>query len=268
MDYESLYQRICLRGQTRIKSSNIYFEKHHILPKCLGGDNSFINLTLLTAREHYIAHYLLCKVYSDSNISVRAKLASAFNRMCTYNTHKRRFTSRQYEVARKYFSENHPMKSKECRDKVALALRERGIITKQLREQLLPLCQCGCGKKVKTKYHQYLYNHWDRSVTKSGFTKEVREQLSEKAIKRISSLTEEEKKDRLQKSLHSERVDHIMRGRKISLSKKGKKTNQQNIMGERFANMTEDEFLIYLNTVSPRVWTRYTKLRNRCLSKK
>jgi hypothetical protein len=268
MDYKLIYQRLCLRGQTRTKNSNIYLEKHHILPKCLGGDNSFANLTLLTAREHYIAHYLLCKVYNDSNISVRAKLSSAFNRMCTLNTHKRQFTSRQYDVARKYFSENHHMKSKECRDKVALALRKKGIITRQLREQLLPLCKCGCGKKVKNKYHQYLYNHWDRSVTKSGFTEEVRKRLSEKAIKRILSLTDEEKKDRLQKSLHSEKVDHIMRGRKISLSKRGKKTNQQNIMGKRFANMAEDEFLLYLNTVSPKVWTRYTKLRNRCLSKK
>ena len=39
-----------------------YFEKHHIIPKCLGGSNDKNNLVKLTAREHFICHLLLTKM--------------------------------------------------------------------------------------------------------------------------------------------------------------------------------------------------------------
>ena len=268
MDYNTIYQRICTRGQTRSKSKDVYLERHHVKPKCMGGNNAIINITLLTAREHYIAHHLLCKIHCYSDVSIRVKLASAFNRMCTYNTHERRYTSRQFETARINFSRNHPMKSEEIRTKVSIALKARGLIKKELRQQSLPSCMCGCGEKVKSKYQRYLYNHWDRSITKVGFTEEVRTRLSDKAIKRISCMTEDEKKRRLQNSLHSDKVDHIMRGKHISLAKRGKKTDQLEIMGRRFSNMTDEEFKKYLNTVSYRVWVRYTKLRNKWIYKK
>ena len=36
-----------------------YFETHHIIPTCAGGDNDPSNLVKLTAREHIIVHLLL-----------------------------------------------------------------------------------------------------------------------------------------------------------------------------------------------------------------
>lgn len=39
-----------------------YTEKHHIIPKSLGGDNSKENLVRLSARQHYICHVLLVKM--------------------------------------------------------------------------------------------------------------------------------------------------------------------------------------------------------------
>lgn len=38
-----------------------YTEKHHIVPRSLGGSNDKDNLVILTAREHFIAHLLLTK---------------------------------------------------------------------------------------------------------------------------------------------------------------------------------------------------------------
>jgi hypothetical protein len=38
-----------------------YTERHHILPKSLGGDNDKNNIVALTAREHFICHHLLSK---------------------------------------------------------------------------------------------------------------------------------------------------------------------------------------------------------------
>lgn len=43
----------------RTKNDGIYYEKHHIVPKSLGGSNSPKNLILLTAKEHFVAHLLL-----------------------------------------------------------------------------------------------------------------------------------------------------------------------------------------------------------------
>ena len=40
---------------------NSYKERHHILPKSKGGDNSTENLIDLYGREHFIAHKLLAK---------------------------------------------------------------------------------------------------------------------------------------------------------------------------------------------------------------
>lgn len=36
-----------------------YYEKHHIIPRCLSGPNDDSNLVLLTYREHILAHFLL-----------------------------------------------------------------------------------------------------------------------------------------------------------------------------------------------------------------
>ena len=40
-----------------------YVEKHHILPRCLGGLDNIENLVELYPEEHYLAHLLLCKIY-------------------------------------------------------------------------------------------------------------------------------------------------------------------------------------------------------------
>ena len=39
-----------------------YKEKHHVIPKCLGGLNEKSNLIELTAREHFLCHCLLCEI--------------------------------------------------------------------------------------------------------------------------------------------------------------------------------------------------------------
>jgi len=56
--YEQLIASACLR--TRPLG---YVERHHILPRSLGGDNAKSNLVFLTAREHFLAHMLLAKIY-------------------------------------------------------------------------------------------------------------------------------------------------------------------------------------------------------------
>ena len=69
MNYEKLYYAIInkalrkeLSGQ-RWKGDGNYYEKHHIKPRSLNGSDKDNNLVLLTAKEHYLCHWLLVKLY-------------------------------------------------------------------------------------------------------------------------------------------------------------------------------------------------------------
>lgn len=63
MNYENHYNKLIERAKTREIEG--YVEKHHIIPRCMGGDDSEENLVKLTAREHFIAHQLLVKIYPN-----------------------------------------------------------------------------------------------------------------------------------------------------------------------------------------------------------
>lgn len=56
-----------------------YSENHHIIPRCAGGTDDKDNLVRLSAREHYIAHLLLTKIYK--NTEFHSKLIFAWHMM-------------------------------------------------------------------------------------------------------------------------------------------------------------------------------------------
>lgn len=72
MNYTACYQRLIDRAQARTLTG--YKERHHIIPRCIGGDNSSDNLVDLTAEEHFVAHQLLVKIYPESRSLVHAVL--------------------------------------------------------------------------------------------------------------------------------------------------------------------------------------------------
>jgi hypothetical protein len=96
VDLKLIYKQICERGQIRSLDSAIYTEKHHIIPRCMGGSSEKSNLTKLTAKEHFICHKLLHKIYPDNE-----KLRYAFWAMCN-QVNKRGYivSSRDHEYAR------------------------------------------------------------------------------------------------------------------------------------------------------------------------
>ena len=63
--YTRWYYDIVDRAKTRTSLADNYYEKHHIVPKSLGGNNSTDNLINLSAREHFICHWLLTKMVSN-----------------------------------------------------------------------------------------------------------------------------------------------------------------------------------------------------------
>jgi hypothetical protein len=66
MDYKKHYINLIESRFHRNIEDGVYYEKHHIIPKCWGGSNNKKNIIHLTAREHYIAHWLLYRMRPNS----------------------------------------------------------------------------------------------------------------------------------------------------------------------------------------------------------
>jgi hypothetical protein len=66
MDYQKIYSNLIAKCKARPAFEG-YSETHHIVPKSLGGHKTDpSNLVVLTAREHFIAHFLLAKMHGGT----------------------------------------------------------------------------------------------------------------------------------------------------------------------------------------------------------
>jgi len=128
MNYQKIYNDLIESARLRVLVPllNLYVEKHHIVPKSIGGSDDTSNIVLLTAREHFVAHWLLHIIYKHSPQS--GKMAAAFHSMCQLNKWgKRYYHSRGFEIARKAKSESMigVAKSPEHKEKLAKANKLR-----------------------------------------------------------------------------------------------------------------------------------------------
>lgn len=84
-------------------------ERHHILPKSLGGNNKKTNIVRLSYRAHYLVHWLLTKMVAGVE---RSKMCFALHSFRSTQHGKRMIASWQIEIARKAYAgipkENHP----------------------------------------------------------------------------------------------------------------------------------------------------------------
>lgn len=79
MNYKKIYDDLITRALNRTLDPSIYVEKHHIVPRCLGGGNGKSNLANLTAEEHFLAHQLLVRIYPEIDSLVYAAHALTFD---------------------------------------------------------------------------------------------------------------------------------------------------------------------------------------------
>jgi hypothetical protein len=69
MNYQKIYDRFIADRKTResdLVASGVYTERHHIVPRSMGGSNAKDNLVYLTAGDHFFAHLLLAKAYGGN----------------------------------------------------------------------------------------------------------------------------------------------------------------------------------------------------------
>ena len=105
MNYQKVYHQIIDRAQkeNREYGKQVYYERHHIIPKCMGGEGKVTqwrthpNIVILTAREHFICHWLLCRIYPENR-----KLAHAFWFMSKQKSGNQ---DRNYKVSSRTYAE-------------------------------------------------------------------------------------------------------------------------------------------------------------------
>lgn len=166
-----------------------YFEFHHVVPKCLGGDNSKSNLIALTAREHFLAHYLLMKIYPDNYklgiaFASFAMNANDFGKAVIY------FNSRLYELSRKNIdfgaTSRGTKRSKAFCENVSKALKGR-VFTEEHKKAISKF-HAECSGEKNSMYGKHHTEESKRKMSvnqKKAFTPERRKELSDWAKVRM-----------------------------------------------------------------------------------
>jgi|688.fasta_scaffold291475_4 hypothetical protein len=139
MNYQKIYDNICLtaKSQNRVKGGGVYYEAHHILPKCMGGNGyarqwkTHSNIVLLTAKEHFVAHKLLYCIHPNNKsifhgYRMMAKMSAKTNNR-NFNISAREYEEIRVEFAKSVSGINAPSKRPEVAGKISEALKGREL---------------------------------------------------------------------------------------------------------------------------------------------
>lgn len=182
--YRNIYLRIIIRCQNMTEEElSGYNEKHHILPKCLGGGNEKENLVLMPVRYHIIAHMVLARAYQIN------KLWYAVHSMLSLGNSQRKI------IKEKYFSTK---KLAKLREEIIINISgihnpNYGIIRSEEFKEKIRKANIGKKASKETKIKMSLSrsgsNNW---LYNKPFPEEAKRKLSEKMKGR--KLTEEQRK--------------------------------------------------------------------------
>jgi len=172
MNYYKIYQNLMSTRKFKEHGHQGYCETHHIIPKCMGGMNNDSNKVRLTAREHFIAHRLLVKIYDSE------KLKYALWAMCNQcSKHQKReiINSHVYEHVKTLFSKsisgnNHWAKKPEFRERMRQIALNRSPMSQKTKDKISTIHK---GKVKSTE--------WKRKIGK-GNSGKVRTDENKKQI--------------------------------------------------------------------------------------
>jgi hypothetical protein len=199
--YSKYYFNIVDTAKARTLAAHTYIEKHHVVPRSLGGTNAPDNIVKLTAREHLICHRLLIKMTTGVQ---KSKMAFAAWRMIFSNKkHKRvKVTSRIYESIKLEMSK---------------AASERSKTYRHSEESKQKIAQSKLGKTRNVT--------WGDKIAEAN------------TGKKKSPLTVETKEKIRQGNIGKKREPlSVSHRRNVADSKRGKKIQVDPITGRRFYN--------------------------------
>jgi hypothetical protein len=199
--YSKYYFNIVTSAKARTLATNMYVEKHHIIPKSFGGSDDSTNIVKLTAKEHLICHRLLIRMTTGV---FKSKMAFAAWRMVfSSKKHKRtKVTSRIYESIKLEMS---------------IAARERNKSYAHSIESKQKISKSKIGKPRDVTWGDKI-SIANTGKKRSPLTPETKEKISQSLIgKKLGPLSDKHRKN-------------------VADSKKGKKIQVDSVTGRRFYN--------------------------------
>ena len=177
MNHKKIHDLIIKRAKERTLEG--YSEKHHIIPKCLGGTDDPDNLVHLTAREHFIVHKLLCEIYPNESKLHWAAFMMATARGKHMDNRDYRICSREYERLKESLE-----LSEEAKQKISKANSGNKY-------------RVGCTHSEETKKKLSAAKIGNTNARGYKHTKEARKKLSEIAKMRKGRKHTEETKQKM-----------------------------------------------------------------------
>lgn len=176
MNYQKHYNMLVQRAAKRELLE--YTEKHHIIPKCMGGTNDITNLVCLTPEEHYLAHQLLVKIYPNNY-----KLLQAILIMSGIGNSSRKCTNKLFGwLKRKIDSER--VITPETRKKMSIAAQNQSDEKKRkISEKLKGRVSPNKGKKL-TEEQKAKQKELRKDIKRTGtnlgktFSNETKQKMS------------------------------------------------------------------------------------------
>jgi hypothetical protein len=178
MNYQKIYNDLIDRAKYRIVEG--YVEKHHIVPRCLGGTDDKENIVNLYPEEHYIAHLLLCKLNKGNSKLLYAAMNMTTGSMI--NNGKR--NNKKYGWLRKQYAEsmsgdNNPNRRNPNIQKEAAKKRVGQKRTEETKARM------SAAQKGRTFSEETKKKMSEAVKNRPSVSEETRKKLSEKSKGRI-----------------------------------------------------------------------------------
>lgn len=213
--------------QAKSRDANFYTEKHHIIPQSLGGSNSKENLVRLSAREHFICHWLLTKCVYANVEKMNYALWLMMNIQNDHQSARYNINSHTYQRLKerlsKTFSDQHKgrIMSDETKKKIS-ETRKRKIAEGTLKvNENKEKYKIISEKRKGTKHSEETKEKISKANTGKKRSEKQKQLLSELNTGNVWS---DEKKKKLSERL---KQDYLLGNRKKVAGMAGKKMSQE-----------------------------------------
>lgn len=120
MNYKNIYDNLIQKFQNFKNIENLFLERHHIIPRCLGGKDKN-NTVMLPTRYHFVAHLLLWKMYPKGT-EEHNKMAFAVHRFKTNSGNK--YYSRNIKINSKIYAKIQKENAEFCKKRMESETKE------------------------------------------------------------------------------------------------------------------------------------------------
>ena len=124
INWQKIHDKFIMKYKNQVLKEGVYYEKHHIIPKHMGGNNDSENLIKLDLRQHTLIHYILWRQHKNLGNEIAYKMKSGQ----TEEGNKLRVklgVQNSIEKSRKRWTENPPMKNPLCIEKMFNTKKEK-----------------------------------------------------------------------------------------------------------------------------------------------